>query len=124
MSRQGGVHFRDLEKHGQRQGGLYSDVCLGNCTSSMLLGCEVRVQDWQEDGGGNQITEGLMFMLKLWTSTGMLWGVIVVFLNRRRVPGLCFRKDSLVAVWGMNFRRAKQRQGDYSERRQGRIRPD
>lgn len=65
MSRQGGVHFRDLEKHGQRQGGLYSDVCLGNCASSMLLGCEVRVQDWQEDGGGNQITEGLVFMLKL-----------------------------------------------------------
>lgn len=51
MNSRGEVHFRDPEKHMQRQGGMHNNVHLGSYTSSMLLGCEVRLQDWQEDGG-------------------------------------------------------------------------
>lgn len=65
MNRRGEVHFRDPEKHLQRQGGMHNNVCLGNYTSSMLLGCEVRVQDWQEEGAGHHIEEGLVIILKL-----------------------------------------------------------
>lgn len=39
-------------------------MCLGSYASSMLLGCKVKVQDKQEDRGGN--TEGLVS----WYATG------------------------------------------------------
>lgn len=53
MNRQGGVCFRDLEEPRQGQGGMYSIVYLGNCTSFMLLGFDgrglTRIWGWEPD---------------------------------------------------------------------------
>lgn len=51
MNRPAEVQLRDPEKHVQRQGSMHSNVHLGRYLSSMLLECEVRVQNWQENGG-------------------------------------------------------------------------
>ena len=86
MNRQGGVCFRDLEEPRQGQGGMHSIVHLG----VQLSYCwDLTGEDWQEYGGGNQITESLVFMPQLLNFNWYIWEVIVVFLNRR-VPGFLF----------------------------------
>lgn len=89
MNRKGGVRFRDLEEPRQGQGGMHSIVHLGNCTSFMLLGFDGRglAEIWR---GGNQIIGSLMFMLQCLNFNWYIWEVIVVFLNRRRVPDFLF----------------------------------
>lgn len=118
MSRQGEVHFRNPEKYMQRQRGMHSNVHLGNYTSSMLLGYTRLARGW---GLGTRSHLGII--LKLLDFKWYVMGGDYNIFKRGRMLDLCFRKDSLVVAWRMNFKRAKQRQ-DQLGRRQGRIRPD